>query len=99
MLKPVREQLLVRKLAKEAEKKTASGLVISSTFDHEIFTRAVIVAMGEGEPSPYTHQLIKIPELDIGNTILYPTSMGLDVESDDEVLTLVNYKSVVAIEV
>lgn len=98
-MKPVREQLLVRKQPKEAEKKTASGLVISSTFDHDIFTRATIVAMGDGEPSPYTHKLIKIPELDIGDVVLYPTNMGLDIEVGEEVLTLVNYKSVVAKEV
>lgn len=95
-MKPVREQLLVRKQPKEAEKTTASGLVLTSAVDHEIFTRATIIAMGEGEPSPFTHQLIKIPELDIGDVVLYPTNMGLDVEVDNEVLTLVNYKSVVA---
>ena len=95
MIKPIGAQLLVRKEVKE-DKTTASGLVISATFDHNVFTRATILAMGEGEPSPYTHQLVKIPELDIGDKILYPTNMGLDVEEDDEIFTLVNYKTVVA---
>ena len=95
-MRPVREQLLVRKEVKE-DKTTASGLVISASFDHSILTYATIIAMGEGEPSPFTHQLIKIPELDIGDKIVYPTNMGLDVEVDDEILTLVNYKSVVAV--
>ena len=93
MIKPVGSMLVVKKEAKE-DKTTASGLVISASFDNSNLAKATIIAIGEGEPSPYTHQLIKVPDFDIGDKILYPTAMGQDVEDGDEIVTVINYKSV-----
>ena len=95
MIQPINGMLLIKEEDK-AEKKTASGLVISATVSDLGPKRGKIVAVGNGETNHFTGGVLPM-DFTVGETILYPDHSGIDVEdSDGEKYIILHTKHVMA---
>ena len=97
MIKPYGGLLLIKEDA-VTDKTTASGILISASFDDSGMKTGTIIDMGEGEYN-YKGDLIPITGLDIGDVVYYPRHSGSDIEDDNgEKYLLLSNKNVMAIK-
>ena len=97
MINPLGAMLLVKKIQK-GDKTTKTGLVISSTFSDSGPAEGEVIRLGTGEQN-YKGEILPIPVIEVGDTVLFPDHSGVDVEDEDgSKYILLNSKNVLAIK-
>lgn len=97
MINPLGAMILVKKIQK-GDKTTSTGLVISSTFSDNGPTEGTVIKLGTGEQN-YKGEILPIPVIEIGDTVLFPDHSSVDVEDEDGTkYLLVNSKNVLAVK-
>lgn len=93
MIKPVKNNVLVRPI--EAPKVSAGGIhLVNPEKDRKTATEAKVVAVGPGRLE--CGQLIS-PEILPGDTVVFDSRVGTDVQVDGEKLKIVNADHVFAV--
>ena len=95
MIKPAGNQVLLKKHERE-DTTTASGIVLSSSVIRDDLVYGTVVAIGGGEVSPFNHQLVKIPDFNGGETVLFNINNTIEVQHNGESYLLINYKHILA---
>jgi co-chaperonin GroES (HSP10) len=97
MINPLGAMILVKKIQK-GDKTTSTGLVISSAFSDNGPAEGEVIMLGTGEQN-YKGEILPIPVIEVGDTVLFPDHSGVDVEDEDgSKYILVNSKNVLAIK-
>lgn len=97
MIKPYGGLLLIKE-NEVVDKTTASGILISASFDNSGMKSGTIVDMGDGEYN-YKGDLIPISGLDIGDVVYYPRHSGSDIEDENgDKYILLSNKNIMAIK-
>ena len=81
MIKPLGNMVLIEEI-KAGEKTTATGLVIAGPSANQGPKQGKVVAIGDGEQN-YRGDIIPVPEIEIGDIVLYPEFGGTEVEDSD----------------
>ena len=96
MIKPIGSLLLI-KPEEVADKKTASGLVISAVFSDDGLKRGKVIAMGSGEPNALNGELIPVNGISIGDNVVFPKHTGSEIEENDNKYILLHSKQILAV--
>ena len=97
MINPLGAMLLVKKIQK-SDKTTSTGLVISASFSDNGPSEGEVIKLGTGEQN-YKGDILPIPEIKVGDTVLFPDHSSVDVEDEDGTkYILINSKNVLAIK-
>jgi chaperonin GroES len=92
---PLGDRILVRPLTEKEDEKTASGIYIPETAKEKgKFLKGEVVAAGNGWYQD--GELIPL-RVKVGDTVLYPTYVGDDVEIDGKEYTIIKEDSILAI--
>ena len=92
-LKPLDDRIVVK--PNEAEKTTASGLVIPDTAKEKP-QEGEVLAVGPGRRSEQTGEIIPI-DVKVGDTVVYSKYGGTEITADGEELLILNSRDVLAI--
>jgi chaperonin GroES len=92
-LKPLDDRLVVR--AREAEEKTASGLVIPDTAKEKP-QQGEVLAVGPGRRSDHTGEVIPM-DVKVGDTVVYSKYGGTEITVDGEDLLILSSRDVLAV--
>lgn len=95
MIQPVNGMLLIKEEEK-AEKKTASGLVLSASITDLGPKRGTVIQVGNGETNHFTGGTIPM-DFKINDIVVYPDHSGVDIEdSDGEKYIIIHNKHIMA---
>ena len=92
MLKPVEDKVIVKRNIQEQT--TASGLILAGVADEKQDTGEVI-AVGPGLVLNNGDKVI--PEVEVGQTVLFGKYSGTEVEHDGETLLILAYRDIFAV--
>jgi co-chaperonin GroES (HSP10) len=95
VIKPANNQVLLKKHERE-DKTTASGIVLSSSIIQDDIAYGTVVAIGNGEVSPYSHKLIEIPGFNGGDKVIFNINNTIEVQDGGETYNLITYKHILA---
>lgn len=93
MIKPLEDKVVVKPIV-EAEKKSASGLIISS-IEKEKPTEGVVVAVGTG--ATFADGTKMTIDLNVGDKVIYSKYSGTEVQHDNEDLVILPYRDIFAV--
>ncbi len=93
MIKPLEDKVVVKPVV-EAEKKSASGLIIS-TLEKEKPTEGVVVAVGNG--ATFADGSKMTIDLNVGDKVIYSKYSGTEIEHDGENLVILPYRDIFAV--
>jgi chaperonin GroES len=93
MIKPLEDKVVVKPVV-EAEKKSASGLIIS-TLEKEKPTEGIVVAVGSG--ATFADGTKMDIDLNIGDKVIYSKYSGTEIEHDGEDLVILPYRDIFAV--
>lgn len=93
MLKPLEDKIIV-KVTKEAEKTTASGLVLAGMQEQKP-DQATVVAVGPGVRFP-NGDFMK-PDVSVGDKVVFAKYQGTEITHDGEDLIILAYRDVIAV--
>lgn len=93
MIKPLEDKVVVKPIV-EAEKKSASGLIISS-LEKEKPTEGIVVAVGTG--ATFADGTKMTIDLNVGDKIIYSKYSGTEIEHDGENLVILPYRDIFAV--
>lgn len=85
-IRPIGERILVKLV--ELEKKTASGIILSSKSETNDENIGEVIALGEGE---------KLAGISIGNKIIFDKYAGNMVRDGEEKYLIINVEDILAI--
>jgi chaperonin GroES len=92
---PLGDRVLVRPFSEEEGEKTASGIYIPETAKEKgKFVKGEVVAAGDGWYQD--GDLIPL-RVNVGDTVLYPTYVGDEVEIDGKEYTIIKEDNILAI--
>jgi chaperonin GroES len=92
-LKPLEDKIILQ-LEKEAEKKSAGGLIIQ-TMQEEKPQEAIVIAVGPGVTFPDGSKLV--PDLKVGDKVVYSKYQGTEITVDGEDLLILAYRDIFAV--
>ena len=92
-LRPLGERVLVKRI--DADNKTKSGIIIPDT-NQEKPLSGKIIAIGPGKRHE-SGKVFHIPDLKIGDIVLFGKYAGTDVKVEGEDLLLMNYDDLLGI--
>lgn len=93
MIKPLEDKVVVRPIV-EAEKTSASGLIIS-TLEKEKPTEGIVVAVGNG--ATFADGSKMTIDLNVGDKVIYSKYSGTEIEHDNESLIILPYRDIFAV--
>lgn len=93
MIKPLEDKVVVKPIV-EAEKKSASGLIISS-LEKEKPTEGIVVAVGNG--ATFADGTKMTIDLNVGDKVIYSKYSGTEIEHDGESLVILPYRDIFAV--
>lgn len=93
MIKPLEDKVVVKPVV-EAEKKSASGLIIS-TLEKEKPTEGIVVAVGNG--ATFADGSKMTIDLNVGDKVIYSKYSGTEIEHDGENLVILPYRDIFAV--
>ena len=93
MIKPLEDKVLVRPIV-EAEKKSASGLIISK-LEKEKPTEGIVIAVGNG--ATFADGTKMTIDLNVGDKVIYSKYSGTEIEHDGESLVILPYRDIFAV--
>lgn len=93
MIKPLEDKVVVEPIV-EAEKKSASGLIISTT-EKEKPTEGIVVAVGTG--ATFADGTKMSIDLQVGDKVIYSKYSGNEVEHDGKKLVILPYRDIFAV--
>ena len=93
MIKPLEDKVVVKPVV-EAEKKSASGLIISS-LEKEKPTEGIVVAVGPGATFADGNKMV--PDVAVGDKVIYSKYSGTEIQHDGEDLVILPYRDIFAI--
>ena len=93
MIKPLEDKVVVKPVV-EAEKKSASGLIIS-TLEKEKPTEGIVVAVGSG--ATFADGTKMDIDLNVGDKVIYSKYSGTEIEHDGEDLVILPYRDIFAV--
>jgi chaperonin GroES len=93
MIKPLEDKVVVKPVV-EAEKKSASGLIIS-TLEKEKPTEGIVVAVGNG--ATFADGTKMTIDLNVGDKVIYSKYSGTEIEHDGESLVILPYRDIFAV--
>ncbi len=93
MIKPLEDKVVVKPVV-EAEKKSASGLIISS-LEKEKPTEGIVVAVGSG--ATFADGSKMTIDLNVGDKVIYSKYSGTEIEHDGENLVILPYRDIFAV--
>lgn len=93
MIKPLEDKVVVKPIV-EAEKKSASGLIISS-IEKEKPTEGIVVAVGNG--ATFADGTKMTIDLNVGDKVIYSKYSGTEIEHDGESLVILPYRDIFAV--
>ena len=93
MIKPLEDKVVVKPVV-EAEKKSASGLIISS-IEKEKPTEGIVVAVGAG--STFADGTKMTIDLKVGDKVIYSKYSGTEIQHDNEDLVILPYRDIFAV--
>jgi chaperonin GroES len=92
-LKPL-EDKIVLKIEKETEKTSAGGLIIQ-TMQEEKPQEAIVLAVGPGITFGNGEKMI--PDVNVGDKVLFSKYQGTEVTVDNEKYLIVSYRDILAV--
>jgi chaperonin GroES len=93
MIKPLEDKVVVKPVV-EAEKKSASGLIIS-TLEKEKPTEGIVVAVGPG--ASFADGTKMTLDVSVGDKVIYSKYSGTEIEHDGESLVILPYRDIFAV--
>lgn len=93
MIKPLEDKIVIRPI-KEDEKKSASGLILTS-MEKEKPTEGIVLAVGPGFTAANGDK-VSI-DLNPGDKVIYSKYSGTEIEHDGEELLILPYRDVFAV--
>lgn len=93
MIKPLEDKVVVKPVV-EAEKKSASGLIISS-IEKEKPTEGIVVAVGAG--ATFADGTKMTIDLKVGDKVIYSKYSGTEIQHDNEDLVILPYRDIFAV--
>lgn len=93
MIKPLEDKVVVRPIV-EAEKTSASGLIIS-TLEKEKPTEGIVVAVGNG--ATFADGSKMTIDLNVGDKVIYSKYSGTEIEHENESLIILPYRDIFAV--
>lgn len=93
MIKPLEDKVVVKPIV-EAEKRSASGLIISSA-EKEKPTEGIVVAVGTG--ATFADGTKMTIDLNVGDKVIYSKYSGTEIEHDGESLVILPYRDIFAV--
>lgn len=93
MIKPLEDKVVIKPIV-EAEKKSASGLIISS-LEKEKPTEGIVVAVGNG--ATFADGTKMTIDLNVGDKVIYSKYSGTEIEHDGESLVILPYRDIFAV--
>jgi chaperonin GroES len=93
MIKPLEDKVVVQPIV-EAEKKSASGLIISS-LEKEKPTEGIVVAVGPG--ASFADGTKMVLDVSVGDKVIYSKYSGTEIEHDGENLVILPYRDIFAV--
>lgn len=91
MLKPVEDKVIVK--VDEEENVTSSGFFIAPTGEKQ--DTATVVAVGPG--LLLNNGQMMIPDVEVGNKVIFAKYQGTEVESDGETYLILAYRDILAV--
>jgi chaperonin GroES len=92
-IKPLEDKVVVRPIV-EAEKKSASGLIIAGS-EKEKPTEGIVVAVGSG--ATFADGTKMIPDVVVGDKVIYSKYSGTEIQHDGEDLVILPYRDIFAV--
>lgn len=92
MIKPIEDKVVV-KVAKEEEKTSTGGLILTS--NDEKPNQATVVAVGAGMKLPNGDTII--PDVAVGDTVVFAKYSGTEITVDGEDYLVLAYRDVLAV--
>jgi chaperonin GroES len=93
MIKPLEDKVVVKPIV-ETEKKSASGLIISSV-EKEKPTEGIVVAVGNG--ATFADGTKMTIDLSVGDKVIYSKYSGTEIEHNGEDLVILPYRDIFAV--
>jgi chaperonin GroES len=93
MLKPLEDKIILQ-VEKEAEKKSAGGLIIQ-TMQDEKPQEAIVVAVGPGMTFGDGTKLV--PDLSVGDKVVFSKYQGTEISHDGQDYIIISYRDIVAV--
>jgi chaperonin GroES len=93
MIKPLEDKVVIEPIV-EAEKKSASGLIITTT-EKEKPTEGIVVAVGTG--ATFADGTKMTIDLSVGDKVIYSKYSGNEVEHDGKKLVILPYRDIFAV--
>lgn len=93
MIKPLEDKVLVKPLIEE-EKKSASGLIIS-TLEKDKPTEGIVVAVGSG--ATFADGKKMEIDLNVGDKVIFSKYGGTEIDYDNEAYVLLPYRDIFAV--
>lgn len=92
-IKPLEDKVVVKPIV-EAEKTSASGLIIS-TLEKEKPTEGIVVAVGPGATFADGNKMVL--DLAVGDKVIYSKYSGTEIQHDNEDLVILPYRDIFAV--
>jgi chaperonin GroES len=93
MIKPLEDKVVVKPIV-EAEKKSASGLIITTT-EKEKPTEGIVVAVGTG--ATFADGTKMTIDLKTGDKVIYSKYSGTEIDHDNDKLVILPYRDIFAV--
>jgi len=93
MIKPLEDKVVIEPIV-EAEKKSASGLIITTT-EKEKPTEGIVIAVGTG--ATFADGTKMTIDLSVGDKVIYSKYSGNEVEHDGKKLVILPYRDIFAV--
>lgn len=93
MIKPLEDKVVVKPIV-EAEKTSASGLIIAA-LDKEKPTEGIVVAVGPG--ATFADGTRMVPDVSVGDKVIYSKYAGTEIQHDNEDLVILPYRDIFAV--
>jgi chaperonin GroES len=92
-LKPLEDKIVLQ-VEKETEKTSAGGLIIQ-TMQEEKPQEAIVLAVGPG--ITFSNGEKMVPDVNIGDKVLFSKYQGTEVTVDNEQYLIVSYRDILAV--
>jgi chaperonin GroES len=93
MIKPLEDKVVVKPI-EEAEKTSASGLIITK-IEKEKPTEGIVVAVGSG--ATFADGTKMTLDLQVGDKVIYSKYSGTEIEHQNENLVILPYRDIFAV--
>lgn len=93
MIKPLEDKVVIEPIV-EAEKKSASGLIITTT-EKEKPTEGIVIAVGTG--ATFADGTKMTIDLSVGDKVIYSKYSGNEIEHDGKKLVILPYRDIFAV--